>query len=74
MDTVSWSCQNHNTFDGEFDFGKRLMSERFCYSEGLYTKPTVMATASTWFCLMPWAVSSILDGLAGDYWDRGLDI
>jgi hypothetical protein len=24
--------------------------------------------ASTWFCLMPWAIGSILDGLAGDYW------
>ena len=76
LDTVRWSCQNHNTYDEEFDFGKKgWMSERFCYSEGLlYETYSDSSLASTWFCLMPWAVSSILDGLAGDYWDRGLDI
>ncbi len=74
IDTVLWSCQNHNTYDGEFDFGKKgWMSERFCYSEGLlYETYPDGSIASTWFCLMPWAVASILDGLAGDYWDRGL--
>lgn len=70
-DTVDWSCQSYNTFDGEFDYGKKgWMSERFCYSEGLVTqKYRDGSFASTWFCLMPWAIGSILDGLAGDYWD-----
>jgi hypothetical protein len=72
IDTVLWSCQNHNTYDGEFDFGKKgWMSERFCYSEGLvYETYSDGSLASTWFCLMPWAIGSILEGLTGDYWDR----
>lgn len=71
-DTVGWSCQTYNTFDKEFDFGKKgWMSERFCYSEGLvYETYSDGSLASTWFCLMPWAAGAILDGLAGDYWDR----
>ncbi len=70
-DTIGWSCQNHNTFDREFDFGKLgWMSERFCYSEGLvYETYSDGTLASTWFCLMPWAVASILDGLAGECWE-----
>lgn len=76
MDTVLWSCQNHNTYDGEFDFGKKgWMSERFCYSEGLvYETYSDGSLASTWFCLMPWAIGSILDGLAGDYWDKSQEL
>lgn len=72
-DTVGWSCQNYNTFDKEYDYGKKgWMSERFCYSEGLLTETySDGAPSSTWFCLMPWAIGSILDGLAGDYWDNG---
>jgi len=72
IDTVLWSCQNHNTYDGEFDFGKKgWMSERFCHSEGLvYETYKDGSLATTWFCLMPWAVGSILDGLAGDLWDK----
>lgn len=71
-DTVGWSLQTYNTFDREFDFGKRgWMSERFCYSEGLvYETYEDGSLASTWFCLMPWAVGAILDGLAGDYWEK----
>ncbi len=71
LDTVRWSCQNHNTYDGEFDFGKKgWMSERYCYSEGLvYETYNDGSLATTWFCLMPWAIGAILDGLAGDYWD-----
>jgi hypothetical protein len=70
-DTAGWSCQTYNTFDNEFDYGKiGWMSERFCYSEGLLTETySDGSPASTWFCLMPWAIGSILDGLAGDYWD-----
>jgi hypothetical protein len=76
MDTVLWSCQNHNTFDREFDYGKKgWMSERFCHSEGLvYETYEDGSLATTWFCLMPWAVGSILDGLAGDCWNRELGI
>ena len=34
--TAAWSCQCHNTFDGEFGYGKKgWMSERFCDREGL---------------------------------------
>lgn len=72
LDTVGWSCQTYNTFDGEYDFGKKgWMSERFCHSEGLvYETYSDGSLATTWFCLMPWAVGSILDGLSGDYWDK----
>ena len=75
-DTILWSCQNHNTYDGEFDFGKKgWMSERFCYSEGLvYETYKDGSLATTWFCLMPWSVGAILDGLAGDLWDKKADI
>ena len=64
-DTVFWSCQCHNTFDREFDYGKRgWMSERFCHSQGLLTEHYPDGSvASTWFALMPWACGSILEGL-----------
>lgn len=71
-DTVHWGCQTYNTYDKEFDFGKKgWMSERFCYSQSLLSeKYSDGSLASTWFCLMPWASASIIDGLTGDYWDR----
>ena len=69
-DTVLWSCQCHNTFDGEYGYGKTgWMSERFCHSEGLLTeKQPDGSPASTWFALMPWACGSILEGLTGEAW------
>ena len=72
MDTIGWGCQTYNRYDKEYDFGKKgWMSERFCHCEGLVSeKYTDGSLASTWFCLMPWASGSIIDGLAGDYWDK----
>jgi hypothetical protein len=69
-DTLLWSCQCHNTFDGEYDYGKKgWMSERFCHSEGLLTEQYADGTpASTWFALMPWACGSLLEGLTGEMW------
>lgn len=71
-DTVSWSCQCHNTYDGEFGYGKKgWMSERFCHSEGLLKERYPDGSpASTWFALMPWACGSILEGLTGESWNR----
>ena len=65
-DTKLWSCQCHNTSDGEYGYGKTgWMSERFCHSEGLLTETYPDGSpASTWFALMPWACGSILEGLA----------
>ncbi len=65
-DTLLWSCQCHNTFDGEFGYGRvGWMSERFCHSEGLLKQHWPDGTpASTWFALMPWACGSLLEGLA----------
>ena len=70
-DTVLWSCQCHNTFDGEFGYGKvGWMSERFCNCEGLLDETYPDGSpASTWFALMPWACGSILEGLNGIAWD-----
>lgn len=70
-DTVKWGCQSYNTYDNEFDYGKKgWMSERFCHSQGLLTEHYPDGSlASTWFCLMPWAAASIIEGLAGEYWD-----
>lgn len=72
MDTKLWSCQCHNTYDKEFDYGKvGWMSERFCHSEGLLTETYPDGSpASTWFALMPWAAGSILEGLTGKAWDE----
>ena len=72
-DTVLWSCQVSNTRDGEFGFGKiGWMNERFCHSEGLLMETYPDGSpASTWFSLMPWASGCILEGLAGESWDRG---
>jgi hypothetical protein len=72
VDVIAWGCQTYNTYDKQYDYGKKgWMSERFCHSEGLVCeKYSDGSLASTWFCLMPWASGSILDGLAGDYWDR----
>ena len=71
-DTIGWSCQVSNTRDGEYDYGKTgWMSERFCHCEGLLTETYPDGSpASTWFALMPWACGCILEGLAGEYWDR----
>lgn len=70
-DTVLWSCQCHNTFDGEFGYGKTgWMSERFCHCEGLLKERYPDGSpASTWFALMPWACGSILEGLTGETWN-----
>ena len=70
-DTKLWSCQCHNAFDKELDYGKKgWMSERFCHSEGLLTETYPDgAPASTWFALMRWACGSILEGLTGEVWD-----
>lgn len=72
-DVIGWGCQTYNTYDKEYDYGKKgWMSERFCHSEGLLTQRYEDGSlASTWFCLMPWASGSILDGLAGEYWMLG---
>ena len=69
-DTVRWSCQVSDTWDGKF--GKvGLMNERFCHSEGLLTETYPDGSpASTWFSLMPRASGCILEGLAGESWDR----
>jgi hypothetical protein len=71
-DTVAWGCQTYNRVDGEYGYGKKgWMSERFCHSQGLVTETYADGTpASTWFCLMPWASGSIIEGLVGDYWDQ----
>lgn len=71
-DVVDWGCQTYNQVDREYDFGKKgWMSERFCHSEGLLTQLYPNGeVASTWFCLMPWACTSIIEGLSGDFWSR----
>jgi len=71
QDTILWSCQNHNAFDGELGYGKTgWMSERYCHCEGLMTERFADGSpASTWFALMPWACGSILEGLTGDAWE-----
>ncbi|MEK3876948.1 hypothetical protein [Paenibacillus sp. FSL M7-0420] len=71
LDTVGWGCQTYNRYDREFDHGLTgWMSERFCHSEGLVTETySDGSPASTWFCLMPWASGSIIEGLVGDYWE-----
>ena len=69
-DVIGWGCQTYNLHDGQYGYGfKGWMSERFCHCEGLLTeKYPDGSPASTWFCLMPWASSSIIEGLAGDAW------
>jgi len=71
-DTILWSCQCHNTCDRELDYGLTgWMSERYCHSEGLLTEHYPDGSpASTWFALMPWGCGSILEGLAGEAWER----
>lgn len=71
-DTIRWGCQTYNTYDREYDHGKKgWMSERFCHSEGLLSqKYSDGSIASTWFCLMPWGSSCIIEGLAGEYWEK----
>ena len=70
-DTVRWGLQTFNRYDGEYDYGKTgWMSERFCYSQGLLTERYYDGSpASTWFALMPWASSSIIEGLCGEVWE-----
>ena len=71
MDTVGWSCQTYNTYDKEYDYGRKgWMSERFCHCEGLLVQEYPDGSvASTWFALMPWACGSILEGLSGEWWE-----
>lgn len=72
-DTVVWGCQTYNTYDKEYDFGRKgWMSERFCHSEGLLIeKYPDGSPSSTWFALLPWGASNIIEGLVGDYWEIG---
>ncbi len=65
-DTVKWSLQTFNTFDKEYGYGgPGWMSERFCFCRGLLVeKYPDGSPASTWFALMPWASSCIIEGLA----------
>jgi hypothetical protein len=65
-DTVKWSLQTFNTYDGEYGYGNPgWMSERFCFCQGLMTeKYPDGSPASTWFALMPWASSCIIEGLS----------
>ena len=74
-DTILWSCQTYNTYDGEYGYGKKgWMSERYCHSEGLLKEPYPDGSpASTWFALMPWAAGCILEGVAGSAWEREMD-
>ena len=71
-DTIAWGCQTYNTRDGEYDFGKKgWMSERFCHSQGLLVEHySDGSPASTWFALLPWGASNIIEGLTGDLWER----
>lgn len=71
-DTMLWGLQTFNTFDGEYDYGKKgWMSERFCFCQGLLTERYPdNSPASTWFALMPWASASILEGFVGDCWQE----
>ena len=64
-DTINWSLQTFNTFEGEYGYGgPGWMSERFCFCRGLLTeKYPDGSIASTWFALMPWASASIIEGL-----------
>ena len=64
-DTINWSLQTFNTFDGEYGYGgPGWMSERFCFCRGLLTERYPDGSiASTWFALMPWASASIIEGL-----------
>ncbi|MGN7761320.1 hypothetical protein [Paenibacillus sp. 22594] len=75
LDTVGWGCQTYNRYDKEFDHGLTgWMSERFCHSEGLVTETySDGSPASTWFCLMPWASGSVIEGLVGDYWESNVN-
>ena len=56
----------------EYDFGKKgWMSERFCHSQGLLVEHySDGSPASTWFALLPWGASNIIEGLTGDLWER----
>ena len=64
-DTVKWSLQTFNTYAKEYGYGEPgWMSERFCFCRGLLVeKYPDGSPASTWFALMPWASSSIIEGL-----------
>ena len=64
-DTIKWSLQTFNMYEKEYGYGGiGWMSERFCFCRGLLTeKYPDGSPASTWFALMPWASSSIIEGL-----------
>ena len=50
---------------------KGWMSERFCHSEGLLPeKYPDGSPSSTWFALLPWGASNIIEGIVGEYWEQ----
>ena len=50
---------------------KGWMSERFCHSEGLLLeKYPDGSPSSTWFALLPWGASNIIEGIVGGYWEQ----
>lgn len=72
QDTVRWGCQTYNRYDGEYDYGRKgWMSERFCHSQALLVeKYPDGSPASTWFALLPWGGSNIVEGMTGDLWEQ----
>lgn len=71
-DTVLWELQSYNSYDGEFDYGKKgWMSERFCYSEGLMTERYQNGEkSSVWFAFLPWGAANVLEGMCGYLWNN----
>jgi hypothetical protein len=69
-DVLLWPLQSYNSYDGQFDFGKKgWMSERFCASEGLtIEKYSDGSPASTWFLYHSWGASSGIESHVGDNW------
>ena len=70
-DTIGWGLQTFNTKEKEYGYGRiGWMSERFCFCQGLVVEKYADGTpAGTWFALMSWAASSIIEGFVGDAWE-----
>lgn len=69
-DTILWGLQTYNSFDDEFDYGKKgWMTERFCYSEGLLTERYSSGEkSSVWFAFLPWGAANVIEGFCGELW------
>ncbi len=61
LDTFEWGLRTHNSFDGEFGYGKKgWASEQFYHSDGVQNTHEHLEDGGIWPVYLTWAASCVL--------------